>query len=75
MQMKIKIKTKGNNFKAVKLKCSAVEFLIIKRALRNTTQDRCASWTDRVKALAMIEDIEKGVKDARANDRTKGKTK
>ena len=52
--MKVKIKTKDNYFDMVKLKCSAVEFLVIKRALWSTSNDREEGYMDRQLAKRMI---------------------
>ena len=60
--MKVKIKTKDNYFDMVKLKCTAVEFLIIKRALFNMTDDVEESYMDRKLAKQMLDDIAECVK-------------
>jgi len=58
--MKVKIKTKDKYYDVAKLKCSPVEFLIIKRALRKIVEDRTESSADREKAIYMIKDMEVG---------------
>ena len=63
--MKVKIKTKDEYFDMVKLKCSAIEFLILKSALRDFNNDYANTDVDRLKASKMLEDIEKGVEKCR----------
>ena len=58
--MKVKIKTKDKYFDYVKLKCSAVEFLVLKSALRDY-KHYAKTVVDGIKASKMLEDIEKGV--------------
>ena len=65
--MKVKIKTKDKYFDYVKLKCSAVEFLIVKSALKNYITSN-ATYDDRIKAQLMLKDIEKGVEKCRNRD-------
>ena len=56
--MKVKIKTKDNYFDNVKLKCTAVEYLILRSALRKFIQDFGTNPVDREKAAKMFEDME-----------------
>lgn len=55
--MKVKIKTKDNYFDYVTLKCSAIELLVIRSALKNMEQDNSNDFTDRALADSMITDI------------------
>jgi len=59
--MKVKIQTNGIYLDSVKMKCSAVEFLVIKQALYKVIDDRAEAYKDRLTALNMLEDIANSV--------------
>ena len=63
--MKVKIKTKDEYFDMVKLKCSAVEFLIIKQALNIYANSLGLRIEDKERASLMLKDINKGVEKCR----------
>ena len=63
--MKVKIKTKDEYFDFVKLKCSAVEFLILKSALNEYAHTLGRNFEDKGKARLMLWDMEKGLEKCR----------
>lgn len=62
--MRVKFKTKDDCVETVKLKCSAMEFLLLKSALKEVAEVR-KGWMDSITANLMLKDIDEAIKDAK----------